>query len=93
VHATDLETNEAERFIILGAWDSDPDKGVVSYLTPMAQSLLNRKISEEVEFEIHGARHRHRIERITPYKWTFGDAVPAPAPAKPANDGSRLQAG
>jgi transcription elongation GreA/GreB family factor len=66
VHATDLATNQPEQFTILGAWDSDPDKGVVSYLSPMAQSLLNRKIGDEIEFEIHGVRHRHRIQSIDP---------------------------
>ncbi len=68
VRATDLETNKAEQFMILGAWDSDPEKGLVSYLSPVAQSLLNRKVGDEVEFEIHAVRHRHRIETIEPFK-------------------------
>jgi transcription elongation GreA/GreB family factor len=68
VSATDVATNQSERFSILGAWDSDPDKGVVSYLSPVAQSLLNRKVGDEVEFEIHGVRHRHRIDSINPFQ-------------------------
>ena len=68
VNATDLATNQAEHFTVLGAWDSDPEKGVVSYLSPIAQSLLNRKVGDEVEFEVHTVRHRHRIESIVPYK-------------------------
>jgi len=68
VHATDLQTNTGETFTILGAWDSDPDKGIVSYLSPVAQALLNRKVGDEVEFEIHGARHRHRIEQIAAHQ-------------------------
>jgi transcription elongation GreA/GreB family factor len=76
VRAMDLETSQSEQFTILGAWDSDPDKGVVSYLSPVAQSLLNKKVGEEVEFEIHGVRHRHRIESIEAFK----AAPPAPAP-------------
>ena len=68
VQATDLEAGAAEQFTILGAWDSDPDKGVVSYLSPVAQSLLNRKTGDEVEFEVHGVKRRHRIESIQPYK-------------------------
>lgn len=64
VRATNLQTNEAESFTILGAWDSEPDKGVISYLTPIGQALLNRKIGDEVEFELHGSRRRHRIEAI-----------------------------
>jgi transcription elongation GreA/GreB family factor len=68
VRATDLEANNPEEFTILGAWDSDPDKGVVSYLSPMAQALLNHKVGDQVEFEHHGTRHHHRIDSIEPYK-------------------------
>jgi transcription elongation GreA/GreB family factor len=76
VQATDLGANQPETFTILGAWDSDPDKGVISYLSPVAQSLLNSKVGDEVEFEFQGAKHRHRIEHIEIFK-----AAPAPANA------------
>src|ERR1022692_1321647 len=81
VHAISLETKASEYFTILGAWDSDPDKGIVSYLTPVAQSLLNRKPGEEVEFEIHGAHNRHRIEGNEACKVASTEAVAATAPA------------
>jgi transcription elongation GreA/GreB family factor len=68
VQATDLGANQPETFTILGAWDSDPDKGVISYLSPVAQSLLNNKVGDEVEFELHGAKRRHRIERIEVFR-------------------------
>jgi transcription elongation GreA/GreB family factor len=68
VYATDLATNQAGHFTILGAWDSDPEKDVVSYLSPVAQSLLGHKAGDEVEFELHGVLHRHRVESIQPYK-------------------------
>jgi transcription elongation GreA/GreB family factor len=68
VHVTELVTGQAENFTVLGAWDSDPDKGVISYLTPLAQSLLGHKPGEEVEFELEGARKRFRIESIGAWK-------------------------
>lgn len=68
VVATDLSSNQTETFTILGAWDSDPDKGVISYLTPVAMALLNRKVGDEVEFELHGSKRRHRIEKIEAWK-------------------------
>ena len=84
VQAIDLGANQSERFTILGAWDSDPEKGVISYLSPVAQSLLNRKVGEEVEFEFHGAIHRHRIEKIEPWKMPVTPlaepTAPVPAP-------------
>jgi transcription elongation factor GreA len=72
VQATNLETNQAESFTILGAWDSDPDKGIISYLTPIGQALLNRKVGDEVEFELHDTKRQLRIESI--------EVAPAAAP-------------
>ena len=92
VQATDLQTNQPETFTILGAWDSDPDKGIISYLSPVAQSLLNHKVGDEVEFEIHGARHRHRIENIAASEGP-PPHVPVPVREAPAaNDKARAQA-
>ena len=68
VQVTDLNTNSAERFTVLGAWDSDPEKGVISYLTPVAQSILNRKPGEEVDFDMDGAKKRYRIDMIEAFK-------------------------
>jgi transcription elongation GreA/GreB family factor len=78
VHATDLQANQRETFTVLGAWDSDPDRGLVSYLSPVAQSLLNRKVGDEVEFELHGAKHRHRIDSIEPFKVASTETAPSP---------------
>ena len=77
VRATDLATNEQQHFIVLGAWDSNPEKDIVSYLSPVAQSLLGHKVGDEVEYEIHGVRHHHRIDSIEP---CGSAAVPAPQP-------------
>jgi transcription elongation GreA/GreB family factor len=77
VLATDLATNQSETFTILGAWDSDPDQGIISYLTPVAMALVNRKVGDEVEFELHGSKRRHRIEKIEAWK----TEVPASQPA------------
>jgi len=68
VRLTDTEANQPEQLSILGAWDSDPEHGVVSYLSPMAQALLGHKVGDQVEFDVHGVRHQHRIDAIEPYK-------------------------
>ncbi len=85
VKATDLEANQPEHFAILGAWDSEPEKGIVSYLSPVAQSLLNHKIGDQVEFEINGIRHHHRIDAIEPWK------VSPPPPAPPVQTADATQ--
>ncbi len=68
VTVTDVTNGAKETFTILGAWDSDPDHGIISYLTPVAVALVNRKVSDEVEFELHGHKHCRRIEKIAAWK-------------------------
>ena len=67
-------------FTVLGAWDFDAEKNIISYLTPVGQALLNRKVGDEVEGEVDGVKHRHRIEKIEAY---IPPAPPAAA-AEPA---------
>jgi len=68
VVVTDLNTNQNETFSIMGAWDSEPEQGIISYLTPVAQALLNKKVSDEVEIELEGAMKRLRIDSIAAAK-------------------------
>jgi len=68
VAVTDLEHQHPEHFIILGAWDSNPEQGIISYLTPVAQALLNRKPQEEVEVPVEGATRRYRIDSISAHQ-------------------------
>lgn len=64
VDVTDAHTGHRETFTILGAWDSDIENGVISYLTPLAQAMLNRGEGEEVEFDMDGQHKRYRIDAI-----------------------------
>jgi transcription elongation GreA/GreB family factor len=68
VQATELTANTPERFSLLGAWDSEPEKGIVSYLSPVAQSLLGHKPGDEVEVEVNGVHHHYRLDSIQAYK-------------------------
>lgn len=65
VRLIDLETQQPESYTILGAWDSDPEKHIVSYLAPVAQKLMNKASGEEVELDTeHGGIKRYRIDHI-----------------------------
>lgn len=72
----DMANQKAVVFSICGAWDSDPDNGVIAYLSPIGQALLNHPVGTEVEFELHSTKHKFRIDGI--------EALPpAPKPAEP----------
>ena len=62
-----------------------PTKGIISYLTPVGQALLNPKPGEEVEVPVEGGKRRYRIDGITAVKVTEAPvAVAAGEPAPPA---------
>ena len=91
VVAADLDSGKSETFQVLGAWDGDPDRGIVSYLSPLAQKLMNKPVGTEVEYGEGGSRRRFRIESITaadPSLWAAATPpVTAPEPEAPAEPG------
>ncbi|MDB6035395.1 MAG: greA [Verrucomicrobiales bacterium] len=68
VTATDMSNETPESYCIMGAWDSEPEKGIISYLTPVAQSFINHKVGEEVEYEMEGIKRKLRIDSIEAVK-------------------------
>ena len=57
-----------DRYTILGAWDSDPEKGIVSYLAAMAQALLGHKVGERLEVPTEHGNRLAEIVRIEAWK-------------------------
>lgn len=74
VGVVELQRDHHEVFTILGAWDFDLDQGIISYLSPIAQNLLNKGVGEEVEFEFDGVLNRYRIKSIE-----AAPAIPMPS--------------
>ncbi|EDY18977.1 GreA/GreB family elongation factor [Chthoniobacter flavus Ellin428] len=55
-------------YTILGAWDGDPDKGIVSYQSALAQALIGHKPGEQVNVPTEHGDRTARIEKIEAYK-------------------------
>lgn len=45
----DVATGNSETYTILGAWDGDLDKGIVSYLSEIAKALIGKAVGEEAD--------------------------------------------
>ncbi len=73
IKVTEIATGTSETFTLLGAWDSEPEKGIISYLSPVGQALMNHKTGDEVEIELEGGKRKFRIDTIALWK------TPAPA--------------
>jgi len=65
----DGSSSEALAYTILGAWDSDLSKGIISYQTAVARALLNHTVGERIELSTDEGGIRHVvIEKIEPHQ-------------------------
>lgn len=60
-------TTGEEVYSILGAWDSAPELGVVSYKAAIGQTLLGKKVGEEVELPTETGSKKATIKGIQPF--------------------------
>jgi transcription elongation GreA/GreB family factor len=49
VEMEDLATGNKETYSLLGAWDGDPDKHILSYLSEMGKSLIGKRVGDEAQ--------------------------------------------
>jgi transcription elongation factor GreA len=59
---------EKETFAILGPWDADFEKKILSYRSPIAQALLGKKTGDVVEIRKNEQIKQYTIESIEKYK-------------------------
>ncbi|HDQ14822.1 MAG TPA: transcription elongation factor GreA [Sediminispirochaeta sp.] len=57
-------TEEEELYQFFGPWESNPDKNVISYLSPFGSKLWNHKEGEDVKFEINERSYHYTIKKI-----------------------------
>jgi transcription elongation GreA/GreB family factor len=68
VDIEDAVTGAKLTYTILGAWDGDPDKNILSYLSEMAKALIGKKPGEESEVPTDsGTNRKVRIVGIRAY--------------------------
>jgi transcription elongation GreA/GreB family factor len=62
------EGGSARKVTILGAWDSDPENGVISYQTAVGQALLKKKPGDTADLPAEGGgKSKARILSVRPY--------------------------
>jgi transcription elongation GreA/GreB family factor len=60
----ETESNNEETYTILGAWDGDPDRHLISYQTAIAQALLGHSLGETVTLNTDHDSERFAITSI-----------------------------
>ncbi len=63
-----VDGGDSMKYTILGAWDSAPERGIISYLTAVAQSLMGKRTGDEAVVKTdEGSERTVRIDAIDPY--------------------------
>ena len=60
------DSSKEETYTILGAWDGDPDRHIISYQTAIAQTLLGHKLGEVISLNTDRGTAQFAIVSIKP---------------------------
>lgn len=63
------DTHEKETYTILGPWESDPENGIISYMSPLGTNLLNHKTGETLSFIVSEEEKTYKILDISEASW------------------------
>jgi transcription elongation factor GreA len=61
-----METNQRQTYTVLGAWDGDPDRHVISYQTAIGQALLGHSVNETIALNTDHGPTQFTIVSIEP---------------------------
>ena len=64
----DLATGAQETYTVLGAWDGEPERRIISYLTAIAQALAGKRVGEDADLPTEGEEFRP-VKIIDIKKW------------------------
>ena len=64
VYLVDVDTDEEYKYTIVGAPEANPDKGLISYHSPLAKALIGKEVGDEVEVNLPGGVKVYEIEKI-----------------------------
>ena len=58
------DTGKDEIYTIMGPWESDPENGVISYMTPLGDAILDHKVGETLSFTINERDYNFEVKKI-----------------------------
>ena len=79
----EVETDKEETYTILGAWDGDPDRHIISYQTAIGQALLGHEIGETISLNTEHDSAQFTIVSIQAAPPDQGAATPSPPSESP----------
>ncbi|MCB1140834.1 MAG: transcription elongation factor GreA [Leptospiraceae bacterium] len=67
VKLKDTENNEISEYSILGPWDADTEKNIISYLSPMGKALIGKRKGEIANLDFENSHKAFEVLEISRY--------------------------
>jgi transcription elongation factor GreA len=64
VDLINMDTEEKMTYTIVGSFESNPENGLISFNTPLAQELLGKEELDEVSVKLPGGVVDYEIDKI-----------------------------
>ncbi|MGL4987482.1 MAG: transcription elongation factor GreA [Treponemataceae bacterium] len=68
VELYNTDSGKKETFTILGPWESDPANGIISYMSPLGNAILNGREDDKLSFEINEKNYNYTVKSIIAVK-------------------------
>jgi transcription elongation factor GreA len=60
----DLLSKKTTEYTILGPYESDTEKNIISYKSPLGYNLLDKRKDDVIEFEINDKKYQYKVKEI-----------------------------
>ncbi len=64
VRMTDMDTDEEVTYTIVGGCESNPDRGLISFNSPLAKQLLGKEEGDEAKVRLPGGEKEFEIDEV-----------------------------
>jgi transcription elongation factor GreA len=59
-----IDGDKTEKYTILGPWESDPSKKIISYTSPIGETLMNKAVGDSIELGTKNNKMKYKILKI-----------------------------
>ncbi|HEB30924.1 MAG TPA: transcription elongation factor GreA [Spirochaetes bacterium] len=59
-----IDGDKTEKYTILGPWESDPSKKIISYTSPIGETLMNKAVGDSIDLGTKNNKMKYKILKI-----------------------------
>jgi len=59
-----LDDEKTEKFTVLGPWESEPAKNIISYTSPIGENLMNKAVGDVIDLGTSSRKKRYKVLKI-----------------------------